>query len=72
MKTYSKGDKVRWKWGRGFGRGIVQSSHTKKVSRTINGKEITRNGSEENPAYYIRVEESNNVLKLHSELQKDS
>jgi len=48
----------------------VQSSFTHKVTRKIAGQEITRNGSQSNPAYYVRVDDGNNVLKLHSELEK--
>lgn len=68
---YSEGTKVKWKWGTGYGHGQVQSSFTKKVTRKIAGEEITRHGSQDNPAYYIHVDDGNNVLKLHSELEKD-
>jgi len=71
MQKYSEGTAVKWKWGSGYGHGKVQSSFTKKVTRKIDGEEISRNGSEDNPAYYIEVDDGNNVLKLHSELQKD-
>ena len=71
-KHHSEGTAVKWKWGSGFGHGKVQSVFTKKVTRTIDGEEITRDGTEDNPAYYVHVEDGNNVLKLHSELQKDS
>jgi hypothetical protein len=68
---YSEGDSVKWSWGNGYGHGVVQSRFTEKTTRKIDGEEITRNGSEDNPAYYIRVEDGNNVLKLESELEKD-
>jgi len=67
---YAEGDDVKWKWGNGYGRGTVQSVFTEKTTRTIDGSEVTRDGSEDDPALYIRVEEGNNVLKLQSEVEK--
>jgi hypothetical protein len=72
MQKYSAGTSVKWKWGNGYGRGKVQSSFEKKVTRTIDGTEVIRDGSAANPAYYVLVEDGNNVLKLHSELEKDA
>lgn len=72
MGKYNEGDHVKWKWGNGYGHGEVQSVFTKKVTRKIDGSEVTRDGTEENPAYYVVVEEGNNVLKLESELESDS
>ena len=71
MATYEEGDQVKWKWGNGYGHGSVQSVFEQKTTRTIDGSEVTRNGSQDDPAYYIRVEDGNNVLKLHSEVEKD-
>lgn len=42
------------------------------VAEAVNGEEVTRNGSTDNPAYYVEVDDANNVLKLHSELERDS
>ncbi|WP_164103567.1 hypervirulence associated TUDOR domain-containing protein [Candidatus Laterigemmans baculatus] len=72
MNPFHEGQAVKWKWGTGYGHGKVKTAFTHKVTRKIGGEEITRHGSEDNPAYYVEVEDSNNVLKLHSELQKDS
>ncbi|MEQ8850023.1 DUF2945 domain-containing protein [Botrimarina sp.] len=66
---YDEGSKVKWKWGNGYGEGTVQSRFTKKVTRKIDGAEVTRDGDDDNPAYYVRVEDGNNVLKLGSELE---
>ncbi|TWT32448.1 hypothetical protein KOR34_42110 [Posidoniimonas corsicana] len=68
--SYSEGDPVKWKWGNGYGHGKVQSRFEKRVTRKIDGQEVTRDGSQENPAYYVHVEDGNNVLKLGSELEK--
>ncbi|TWT49326.1 hypothetical protein Pla22_45200 [Rubripirellula amarantea] len=72
MAKYSEGTSVKWKWGDGYGHGKVQSSFEKKVTRKIDGSEVSREGSNENPAYYVQVDDGNNVLKLESELEKDS
>lgn len=68
---YDEGDQVKWAWGDGYGHGVVQSRFEKKVTRTIDGSEVTRNGDADDPAYYVRVEDGNNVLKLGSELEAD-
>ena len=72
INQFSEGDRVKWSWGNGYGQGTVRSKFTEKTTRKIDGTEVTRDGSKENPAYYVEVEEANNVLKLGSELEKDS
>lgn len=73
MASYSEGDKVKWKWGNGYGHGTVQSIFESKTTRKIDGSEITRDGSKDDPALYIQNSDSdgNNVLKLASEVEKD-
>jgi hypothetical protein len=63
------GTEVTWSWGSGQGRGTVREVHREKVTRTITGEEVTRNGSAENPAYLIETEDSQ-VLKLRSEVER--
>jgi hypothetical protein len=63
------GTPVKWKWGNGWGHGEVHETYTSKVSRTIAGTEVTRNASEEEPAYLIVQEDGNEVLKAHSEIE---
>lgn len=70
MAKYNEGDQVKWNWGSGTASGTVQSSFEKKVTRKIDGSEVSRDGSKDNPAYYIKREKGNNVLKLESELNK--
>ncbi len=67
---YEKGSKVRWKWGQGYGTGVVQSAFTRKTTRKIDGEEVIRYGSKDDPAYYINSDNGNNVLKLHSEIEQ--
>ena len=64
------GDQVEWNWGSGTGTGTVKERFTEKVSRTIDGSEITRDASEDEPAYLVEQEDGDRVLKSASELQK--
>ena len=68
MANYSKGDKVSWEWGNGRGEGKVTETFTKKVTRTLKGSEITRNGSDDDPALLIKQDDGDEVLKLSSEV----
>ncbi|GAB2799568.1 DUF2945 domain-containing protein [Rhabdobacter roseus] len=68
--SYQQGDKVEWHWGKGTATGIVQEKFTKKVTRTIKGSEITRNATDDEPAYLIEQEDGDEVLKSESELTK--
>ena len=64
------GSDVTWKWGSSSASGKVTEVHREKVTRTSKGESITRNGSEDNPAYVIAQEDGTTVLKLKSELQE--
>ncbi|MCP1167429.1 hypervirulence associated TUDOR domain-containing protein [Limimaricola litoreus] len=68
--SYSTGDKVTWNWANGTGTGKVTKVYTRKITRKIKGSEITRNASEEEPAYLIEQEDGDEVLKSGSELSK--
>ena len=70
MSTYKEGDKVSWKWGQGRAEGKVTEVHEDKVTRTIKGKEITRNGSSDDPALLIEQDDGTRVLKSGSEVDK--
>ncbi len=65
-----EGTKVSWEWGNGTATGEVQSTFTKKVTRTIDGNEVTREGEQGNKALYIKQEDGSNVLKLESEVER--
>lgn len=68
MSKYTIGEAVEWKWGSGIARGTIKEVFSEKVSRTIKGSEITKNGTQENPVYLIEQHDGDKVLKLHSEL----
>ena len=65
-----EGSKVQWEWGNGTAEGKVVSTYTKKVTKTIEGNEVTRDGEEGDKALYIEQEDGSKVLKLESEVKK--
>ncbi|WP_298954905.1 DUF2945 domain-containing protein [uncultured Nonlabens sp.] len=65
-----EGTIVKWKWGNGTATGKVKSTFTKKVTRKINGNEVTRNGEENNKALFIKQDDGDSVLKLESEVER--
>ncbi|WP_370400263.1 DUF2945 domain-containing protein [Sulfitobacter sp. JB4-11] len=69
MATYSEGDKVEWDWGDGTGTGTVQKTYTQKITRKIKGSEVTRDGSDDDPALFIEQDDGDEVLKLSSEVR---
>lgn len=72
MATVSEGDRVSWSWGNGRAQGKVEKTYTSKITRKIKGTEVTKNGTEDNPAVYIEQDDGGAVLKLASEVQKTS
>lgn len=64
------GTEVSWKWGRSQATGTVAEIHREKVTRTSKGSEITRNGSDDDPAYVIEQDDGTTVLKLRSEVEQ--
>ena len=72
MAAFRKGSKVSWSWGSGTATGTVQERFTEKITRTIKGNEVTRNATEDDPAYLIEQEDGDQVLKSKSELEKAS
>lgn len=67
-----KGDKVHWNYGRSQAEGKIEKEFTKPVSKRLKGSEIKRNASKEEPAYLIRQENGNEILRSESELKKGS
>lgn len=68
--SIAKGSKVEWKWGSSKAEGKVAEKFTKPVERTIKGKKVKRNASTEEPAYLVKQEDGDRVLKSGSELHK--
>jgi hypothetical protein len=65
-----RGSEVRWRWGGGTATGTVAEVHHDTVTRTSKGQEITRHGSDDDPAYVIEQEDGTTVLKLASEVER--
>ena len=70
MSGYSEGDRVEWNWGNGTGTGKVAKVYTQKITKKIDGTEVTRNATDDEPAYLIKQEDGGEVLKSGSELSK--
>ncbi|WP_151526480.1 DUF2945 domain-containing protein [Serinicoccus kebangsaanensis] len=64
------GTTVRWAWGDSRAEGTVTEVHHERVTRTTQGQQITRNGSDDDPAYVIEQEDGTTVLKLRSEVER--
>ncbi len=69
--SYQSGDKVKWDWGQGTAEGTVEAVHTKSITRSIKGSDVTRNGSDDDPALEIKQDDGTKVLKLSSEVRKE-
>ncbi|CAN5268914.1 DUF2945 domain-containing protein [soil metagenome] len=65
-----KGQKVKWKWGNGYAEGTIKEAFDHKITRTIKGTEVTRDGSSKDRAILIEQEDGDRVLKLESEVQE--
>ncbi|KLE34759.1 DUF2945 domain-containing protein [Aurantiacibacter luteus] len=70
--SYRSGQHVKWDWGNGTAKGQIEERFEREVTRTLKGSEVTRKGSEDDPAYLIKQEDGDKVLKLGSELKADS
>jgi hypothetical protein len=63
---------VEWEWGNGKGKGQIKERFEREVTRTLKGSEITKDGTEDNPAYLIKQDDGDEVLKRGSELKEQS
>jgi len=63
------GDTVKWNWGNGTGTGTVKQIYKQKITKTIKGSEITRDASDDEPAYLIEQEDGDQVLKSVTEIE---
>ena len=51
------------------GKGQIKERFEREVTRTLQGSEITKDGDEDNPAYLIKQEDGDEVLKRGSEIE---
>lgn len=68
MADITVGDTVKWSWGNGTGTGTVTDRFTGRVTMTLKGTEVTRNASDDDPAFLIEQDDGDQVLKSGSEL----
>ena len=68
--TYQTGTKVEWDWGNGTGTGKIVKKYTQKITLKLQGSEVTRKASDDEPAYKIEQDDGNEVLKSGSQLRK--
>lgn len=59
---------VKWNYGSGTTEGQIKESYKEKVTKTIKGNEVTRNATEDEPAYLVEQKDGDQVLKSESEL----
>lgn len=69
-EAYQTNTRVSWEWGNGTAEGYVRGVFREKVTKTLKGTEVTRAGSDDDPAYLIEQEDGDQVLKLHSEITR--
>lgn len=67
--SFRAGQHVSWKWGQGKAVGQISERFEREVTRTLKGSEITRKGDSDNPAYLIKQDDGDEVLKLGSEIE---
>ena len=67
---FKKNDKVYWLWMGKKIQGHVVDVFTESITKEIKGKKIKRNGSVDNPAYYVQSTAGNFALKLGTEVFK--
>lgn len=68
--SISKGDTVEWDWGDGTATGEVTEVHTDKVTKELKGNEVTRKASSDEPAFTIKQDDGDVVLKSCTEVRK--
>ena len=64
-----EGSTVTWQWSGSSASGTVVEVHRSRVTRSLGGSDITRNGSDDDPAYLVEQEDGSRVLKLRSEVE---
>jgi hypothetical protein len=68
--TIRTGTTVMWQWGSSWAEGTVTEVHHGDVTRTTKGTQVTRQGSNDDPAYVIKQDDGTTVLKLQSEVER--
>ncbi len=67
--SFQTGQYVKWDWGNGTAKGQIKERFEREVTRTLQGSEVTKDGDEDNPAYLIKQDDGDEVLKRGSEIE---
>ena len=67
--TLNVGDVVTWAWGTGTAEGKIVERFTEDVTRTLQGSEVTRNATSDEPAFLIEQDDGAQVLKSCTEIE---
>jgi argonaute-like protein implicated in RNA metabolism and viral defense len=70
MPKIQVGTDVEWTWGSSKAQGKVAEKFTKDVERKIKGKVIKRKADEDEPAFLVKQDGGDRVLKSQSELRR--
>ena len=70
MAHPQEGDTVTWEWGNGTAKGEVVKRYTQKITLKIKGTEVTRDASDDCPAYKIEQADGDEVMKSASEIDR--
>lgn len=65
-----KGDSVHWSWGKGQAEGKIEQKYEEPVTKHIKGATVKRNATKNEPAYEVKTDKGDRVLKSESELKK--
>jgi hypothetical protein len=65
-----KGDTVHWNWSNGEAEGKIEKKHTEPITKHIKGATVKRNATKDEPAYEVKTDKGDKVLKSESELKK--
>ncbi len=70
MSEIRVGTNVTWSWGSGTATGKVVERFSDDVTRTLQGIEVTRHASPDEPAFLIAQDDGDRVLKSVTELSR--
>jgi hypothetical protein len=70
MQKIQVGTDVEWTWGSSKAEGKVTQKFTDDVERKIKGKVIKRKADSKEPAFLVKQENGDRVLKSQSELRR--
>lgn len=69
MKVFQVGDRVQWSWGEGEAVGVIQEIIKEPITLELRGTMVRCEGSEEDPAFLIRQDDGDELVKRSSEVE---